>query len=256
MLPLERRSEILKQLEKDGTVYVSSLSESFGVTEETIRRDLERLETAGHLVRTHGGAIRSDANTPKLEQSAKIRKATNIKEKTAIAKLISNLIQDGDDIMVDDSSTSLFAVQELKKKHNLTLITNSLDILSEVADASDWNVMGTGGVLRERSMSFVGNQAETMITNFYVDKAIISCKGLDISRGFTDSTEPSALIKRRMIDSAREVILAVDSSKFDLISFVQIGRLNRVTAIVTDKAPSQQWLDVLAEYQIACIYPS
>lgn len=255
MLALERRNEILKLIQEKHTVYVNTLSRQFGVTEETIRRDLERLEKAGSVVRTHGGAMLLSANTTKLEQSANIRKRTNTKEKTAIANLVANMVSDGDDIMLDDSSTSLFVVRALQKKRNLTVITNSLEILLEVTDRSDWNVMGTGGVLRERSMSFVGNQAENMISNYYVDKAIISCKGFDLNRGFTESTEPSALVKRCMLNAAKEVILAVDSSKFGLVSFVQIGQINRLSAIVTDKEPSEEYLSTLSEMGIVCMWP-
>ncbi len=255
MLALERRNEILKLIQQQHTVYVNTLSRRFGVTDETIRRDLERLEETGSIVRTHGGAMLSSVNTTKLEQSATIRKKTNTTEKTAIAGLVADMVSDGDDIMLDDSSTSLFVAHALKKKRNLTVITNSLEILTEVKDQADWHVMGTGGVLRERSMSFVGNQAENMISNYYVDKAIISCKGFDLSRGFTDSTEASALVKRCMLNAAKEVILAVDSSKFGLISFVQIGQINRLSAIVTDREPSGEYLSIFSEIGVKCRWP-
>lgn len=93
-----------------------------------------------------------------------------------------------------------------------------------------------------------------MISNFYVDKAIISCKGLDLNRGFSESSEPSALIKRSMLKAAKEVILAVDSSKFDLISFVQIGFLENISTIVTDQEPSPQWLEALTAANVHCIW--
>ena len=255
MLALERRNEIMKLIQEQQTVYVNALSRKFGVTEETIRRDLERLEETGSIVRTHGGAMLSKSGISKLEQSSNIRKTTNTKEKTVIAKLAAQIVNDGDDIMLDDSSTSLFIARALRGKHNLTVITNSMDILTEIKDQTDWSVMGTGGVLRERSMSFVGNQAETMISNFYVDKAIISCKGFDLARGFTESTEPSALVKRCMLNAAKDVILAVDSSKFGLISFVQIGQLNRLSTVITDKEPSPEYLEVFREMGITCLWP-
>ncbi len=255
MLALERRNEILKLFQKTQTVTVSELSQQFGVTVETIRRDLERLETAGHIVRTHGGAMLTKRDMTKVEQSSSIRKQTNPAEKALIADIIADMVRDGDGIMLDDSSTSLFAARALRGKHRLTVITNSLEVIMDLANVPDWTVMGTGGVLKERSMSFVGNQAETMLSKYHVDKAIISCKGLDLDHGFTESSEPSALVKRCMINSAKEVILAVDSSKFDIVSFVQIGQLNKLSAIVTDKAPRQEWLDALEERGITCLWP-
>lgn len=252
MLALERRNEILKLIQTQHTVYVGALSHQFGVTDETIRRDLERLEKSGSIVRTHGGAMLAKQDATRIEQSASVRKLTNIKEKTAIAELIAQTVSDGDDIMLDDSSTSLFVARALREKHHLTIITNSLEIIWELKDCSDWNVMGTGGVLRPRSMSFVGNQAETMLSSFYVDKAIISCKGLDVQRGFSESNEPSALVKRRMLSSAKNVILAVDSSKFGLSSFIQIGQLADLSTLVTDRKPSPEWLSALQEADVAC----
>lgn len=254
MLALERRNEILKLIREKQTVYVGDLSRQFGVTDETIRRDLDRLEETGRIIRTHGGAMLSKQDATRVEPSANIRKMTNIKEKTAIARLVTQMISDGDDLMLDDSSTSLFVARDLKSKHRLTVITNSLEIITELKEQSDWTVMGTGGLLRANSMSFVGNQAEAMISNFYVDKAIISCKGLDLNRGFSESSEPSALIKRSMLKAAKEVILAVDSSKFDLISFVQIGFLENISTIVTDQEPSPQWLEALTAANVHCIW--
>lgn len=255
MLALERRSEILKLIQQKQTVTVSELSQSFGVTDETIRRDLERLESAGGIVRTYGGAMLSKGDNARIEQPSNVRKQTNTTAKKTIAAMAADLIQDGESVMLDDSSTSLFIARELKRKRNLTIITNSVDILLEVANVSGWSVMSTGGVLKARSMSFIGNQAEALIANYHVDKAIVSCKGLDLEHGFTESSEPSALVKRSMIRAAKQVILAVDHSKFDLISFVQIAHLDRATTIITDVAPDQRWIDTLAEQNVTGIWP-
>ena len=254
MLPAERRNDILKLVREQETVTVSALAVKYSVTEETIRRDLEKLEKAGSLMRTHGGAMLIKEDSPRTEQPATIRRLTNVPQKTAIASLVAELIQDGDAVLLDDSSTSLFVARALKPKKGLTVITNSLDVILELSDRTDWNVMSTGGVLRQRSNSFVGNHAETTVSSFYADKAILSCKGIDLERGFSESNEPCAMVKRKMLSSAREVILAIDSSKFDLISFVRIGALDSLTTLVTDRRPDERWLEVLEENKIRCIW--
>lgn len=255
MLALERRNEILKLLQQNETVTVNELSQSFGVTVETIRRDLDHLETAGHIVRTHGGAMLSTLDITKVEQPSTVRRQTNIAEKARIAELIADMVQDGDGVMLDASSTSLFVARALRKKRHLTLITNSLEIILESVGQSDWTVMCTGGVLNERTMSFVGNRAETMISKYHVDWAIVSCKGVDLEHGFTESNELSALVKRSMVESAKRAILAADSTKLDTVSFVRTGRLHELTAMVTDQKPDEHWLEALAELGVDCIYP-
>ena len=255
MLALERRNEILKLFQQSETVTVNELSQMFGVTVETIRRDLDHLETAGHIVRTHGGAMLSTRDMTKVEQSSSIRRQTNISEKNCIAELIADMVQDGDGVMLDASSTSLFVVRALRKKKHLTIITNSMEIISEVAGQSDWTVMCTGGVLNERTMSFVGNRAETMISKYHVDWAVISCKGVDLEHGFTESNELSALVKRSMVTAAKKAILAADSTKLDTVSFVRTGRLHELSALVTDQKPADHWLDALNELGVDCIYP-
>lgn len=255
MLALERRNEILKLFQQSETVTVNELSQIFGVTVETIRRDLDHLETAGHIVRTHGGAMLSTRDMTKVEQSSSIRRQTNTTEKTCIAELIADMVEDGDGIMLDASSTSLFVARALRKKKHLTIITNSMEIIQEVAGQSDWTVMCTGGVLNERTMSFVGNRAETMISKYHVDWAVISCKGVDLEHGFTESNELSALVKRSMVTAAKKAILAVDSTKLDVVSFVRTGRLHELSAMVTDAKPGDHWLDALSELGVDCIYP-
>jgi len=255
MLALERRNDILRLIQENQTVLVSDLKKRYGVTDETIRRDLERLEATGAIVRTYGGAMRSDRDMAKIEQPANIRKQINIQEKKMIAEMVAGIVQEGDGIMLDDSSTGLFVARALKSKQKLTLITNSVDVIQETSEQSSWTIMGCGGVLNERSMSFVGNQAEYMLKNYHVHKTILSCKGLDLTNGLTESSEPSALVKRCMIDAAKEVILVADCSKFDVTSFVQIAPLDKVHTIVTEIKPSEVWCDTLKEKGIRCIWP-
>ena len=254
MLALERRNQILKLFQQSETVKVSDLSQRFGVTVETIRRDLDQLELAGHIVRTHGGAMLSTRENTKTEQASSIRQQTNTAQKLLIAELIADMVRDGDDIMLDASSTSLFVARALRKRKNLTVITSSLEIILEIANQTDWTIMCSGGVLNEHTMSFVGNRAESTISKYHVDWAIISCKGVD-QDGFTESNEASALVKRSMIESAKRAILAADSSKFGTMSFVRTGRLQELYAVVTDRKPDQQFLEGLDEIDVACIWP-
>ncbi|MEG1847056.1 MAG: DeoR/GlpR family DNA-binding transcription regulator [Lachnospiraceae bacterium] len=243
MLAIERRNEILAKLQDESKVLVSDLSQYYEVTEETIRRDLEKLEQDGFAKKTYGGAILCD--NLNLELPYNIRKRTNIKGKQKIAKLIADMIMDGDRIMFDSSSTALYVAKEIKQRKNITVITNSIEILLELADKTEWKVLSTGGLLKEGALSLVGQQAEQMIDNFYMDKVIISCKGIDKEYGITDSNEPDVQIKKHMLRAAKQKILAVDSTKFDRISFMKLGELSVMDTFVTDLRPNEIWIDTI-----------
>ncbi len=248
MLAIERRNKILALLQKESRVVVSDLSKIFHVTEETIRRDLEKLEKDGFAKKAYGGAIINESVNSDLPFT--VRKTANVVSKQAIADIISSIVEDGDHIMMDASSTAVYIAKQLKNKKNLTIITNSVEILLELSDIAGWKILSTGGMMKEGALSLVGNQAERMLSNYHVDKAIISCKGLDIEKGITDSNDMEAEIKRIMIDSAKLKILAADQSKFDRISFTTICDLSDVDVIVTDEEPDEKWNTALSPMDV------
>ena len=239
MLAIERRNEILEKLQTDRRVVVSELSQLYDVSEETIRRDLEKLVNDGYAIKSYGGAVINENFN--IELPFNIRKNRNIVGKQHIAELVSRLVKDGDSIMLDASSTAVYIAKTLQEKgrKNLTVITNSIEIIIELFDVQDWTVLSTGGVSREGSFALVGPQTDKMLRTYHVDKAIISCKGIDVSAGMTDSDELHANNKTTMLAAAKEKILAVDSSKFDKIAFTEIGTLDDLTMVITDEKPGK-----------------
>ena len=135
------------------------------------------------------------------------------------------------------------------------MITNSFEIIIELFDAQDWTVLSTGGVSREGSFALVGPQTDRMLKTYHVDKAIISCKGIDVTAGITDSDELHADNKRTMLKAAKERILAVDKSKFDKTAFTEIGTLDEISTVITDEKPEAKWLQVFQDSGVECIYP-
>ena len=241
MLAIERRREILSRLGAEGKVIVAELARDFDVTEETVRRDLERLDKEGLASKTHGGAVSVQNST--LDLPYKIRFGVNVEEKKKIADTVATLISDGEKIMVDGSSTAIYIIKKLKSKRNMTVITNSVEILLELADKPDWTVLSTGGVLKEGALALTGSSAERMISSYHVDTAICSCKGVDTELGVTDSNEKDTLIKQAMFSSAERRILAIDSGKLDKKSFVRVCNLKDIDILVTDRAPSEKWIE-------------
>lgn len=252
MLAIERRKEILMKLQAERRVVVSELSQLYEVSEETIRRDLEKLVQDGVAIKSYGGAVINENSN--LDIPFNIRKNRNVVGKQRIAAQIAELVKDGESIMLDASSTAVYIAKALKDKKNLTVITNSIEIIIELLDMSEWNVFSTGGLTREGSFALVGPQTDKMLKSFHVDKAIISCKGIGIDKSFTDSDELHANNKLTMLESASMKILAADSSKFDKTAFTAIGTLDDITTIVTDEKPETKWLRLFEENGVKCIY--
>ena len=253
MLAIERRNAILEKLQAERRVVVSELSQIYKVSEETIRRDLEKLENDGFAIKSYGGAvINENAN---VDLPFNIRKKRNVISKQKIAEVISSRIKDGTSIMLDASSTAVYIAKALKERKNLTLITNSIEILIEMFDTPNVNVLSPGGAMREGSFALVGPQTDKMLNSYHVDMAIVSAKGFDLETGLTDTEELHANNKKTMLHAGREKVLAVDSSKFGKTAFTEIGTLEDISMVVTDAKPDEVWLQAFKEYGIECIYP-
>ena len=153
MLAVERKNNILGLLQSEGRVVVSELADKFDVSEETIRRDLEKLERDGLVQKSYGGAV--------LNENAQnaVRKRTNVIGKQKIAELVSGCIPDNSSIMLDSSSTALFIAKRIKDRKNMVVITNSLEILVELKDRKEWKIFSSGGQLGEDSLALGGRQS-------------------------------------------------------------------------------------------------
>ncbi len=252
MLAIERRNAILAKLNSQGKVIVTDLSREFDVTEETIRRDLEKLDNEGLATKTYGGAVANQ--NLNVDLPFNVRKRANVERKQKIAEKIAEMINDGDYIMLDASSTAIYVTKCISHLKNITLITNSVEIMMELADKSDWNILSTGGSLKKGALALVGASAERMIRGFHVDLAICSSKGIDLNMGVTDSNEKDSEIKRAIFAAANKKILAVDATKFDKISFVHVCELSEIDTLVTDSQPSDRWIDYLKDKNVELVY--
>lgn len=254
MLAAERRNQIMDMLRRDNRVLVGPLAVQFDVSEETIRRDLAHLEQLGLALKCYGGATLADnRNAPPF----KVWKKLNVEEKRTVAALVAQMVEDGDFLMLDDSSTSYFVARALHGKKGLTIVTNSIEIILDLSGLrQDWKVISTGGNLDQDVFAFFGRQAEETIRSFHVDKAIISCTGLDMQGRFTEAGIENANIKRAMMDASREVILAMDNHKFGRTAFLSVGNLSQVTTLVTNSMPSLQWREFLKKQGIQLAAPA
>jgi DeoR/GlpR family transcriptional regulator of sugar metabolism len=251
MLAIERRRAILERLAADGRVLVADIAAAFEVAEETIRRDLTRMEREGLLSRTHGGALSQPAGPEDLPWQ--VRNVTNIAAKRAIGALAAGLVTDGASLMLDSSSTAFEALRALHRHRELTVITNSVRLLSEPG-AGAHTVISVGGELRRRTMTFVGPVACQAAAQFNADFAFVSCKALSPGGGIMDPSVAEAAVKRALIGNAAHVVLLVDASKFDCPALVTIAGLDAIGTLVTDRAPSEAWQERLATARVTLLH--
>ncbi|NNU62860.1 DeoR/GlpR family DNA-binding transcription regulator [Ochrobactrum soli] len=251
MLAIERRQKIIDLVSRHRSVQVTDLSKSFGVTEETIRRDLHALDNGGLLSRTHGGAVAKEIEPEDLPY--RMRQITNIEEKHKIAALAAKLVQDTNAVMIDSSSTAFEMLSELKDHHDLTLITNSVRIVADPS-TTQHTIVSVGGELRKQSMTFVGTLATEAIARFNADIALISCKAISMTGGVMDASLPDAEVKRAFIASARQVCLLVDSSKFDGSALTSVCAIDQVNIVVTDRMPTAEWSAYFQRFNIPVIF--
>ncbi|SMO52918.1 transcriptional repressor AgaR [Fodinibius sediminis] len=248
---VDRRDKIIHKIQSEGSVRVDELSEEFDVSTVTIRNDLDFFEEKGLIHRTYGGALlRNNVyNDPSLEEKQKI----NMEEKGRIGEYAAGLVQNGESIILDSGTTTREIALRLKEKKNLTLMTNAINIAVELAGVSNLNLMLTGGVLRDKSYSLVGPEAERTMQNYYFDKLFLGVDGMDFEHGLTTSNPQEAQLNRLMVQRSNKVIAVTDSSKFGRHSFSYICDLNPIGMVITDDRISDEYEQGLKKRDIAVV---
>ena len=228
----QRRKYILDQIVKDGFVKVSDLAESLGVTQTTIRKDLNYLESQGVLQRAHGSAIPPSQQMMDLNLSAK--KLINFEAKQKIAEKAASLIKSDDSILVASGSTiSLFA-EALKPKGRLNVVSISVNISAHLGDIPGITVMQVGGILYGNTLSVLGAEASKTIENLYCSKVFFGVDGIDLDYGLTCGTGEEASITQKMMQSSQTKIVLSDSSKVGQRGFARICEVGDIDILITD----------------------
>jgi len=248
MLVAERYEKIVQLVNERGSIRVTELSELCQVTEETIRRDLDRLEQAGRLRRSHGGAVSIKDQQPEIPYFE--REVSHAEEKKRIAQEAIKLIEPRDRIVLDASSTAWYMASHLPDIP-LTVLTNSIKVAMELSTKEKIEVISTGGLLAQRSLSYVGPLAERSLDAYHVDKAFFSCKGVHVERGVSESNELQARIKQQMIGIADHAVLLSDASKFGMRAFTHVADIHQIGTIITDNNLPEDIMQQLRETGIS-----
>ncbi|MBP3953248.1 DeoR/GlpR family DNA-binding transcription regulator [Bacillus suaedae] len=239
MLVQERYDRIIEMLEDAHSVKVQEFVDEFRVSAETVRRDLEYLESIGKLKRVHGGAILERDNSQ--EQSFTTRETLHSDEKIEIANLAMQFVQEEQVIALDVSTTNTEIAKALKQRfRKLTIITNSLPIVLELSTMPQYTIILSGGTLRNEELCVVGELAESFLSQFHISLFFMSMSGISLHAGLTDYGIGEWNIKKKMMQQAKSVYVVADSSKFDAVSMLKVCSFDKIEAIITDsKLPSK-----------------
>jgi DeoR family transcriptional regulator of aga operon/DeoR family fructose operon transcriptional repressor len=232
----ERQERIARLVEEHGRARVTDLAGQFRVSTVTIRKDLLALESAGRLVRAHGGAIALDRSRPEL--AFEIRERLQTEEKLRIGVAAAALVHDGESIVMDASTTALSVARQLKARggwSQLTVITNGLRIASELAGHPGIVVLMLGGRVRWEALSVVGQLGDGLFSRINVQKAFLGAAGFTLESGLADATDEEAQIKRSMVTAAREVIAIVDHTKWERAAFATFCPTADISVVLTDE---------------------
>jgi len=241
----ERRDQIITLLDQVGRVSVTDLSERFGVSQATIRTDLDALAAQGLLVRAHGGAIALDRTD--LELSFDSRRRLHSSQKHRIGTSAASMVEDGEAIALDASTTALALANQVKGRRELTVVTNGIFIALALLDAPGITVLMPGGFLRRDSVSLVGAEGHEFIKQFNLQKGFFGAKGLTLEEGLTDVNSAEVAIKRDLVVEAKQVIAIVDSSKWGRVGFAAFASIDQVDCVITDEGAPPDMVAALRE---------
>jgi DeoR family fructose operon transcriptional repressor len=200
------------------------------VSEDTIRRDLRKLETSGLIRKTHGGAMQSVVTAPPY--NTRLQQAPGVKE--AIGRRAAELVQDGDTLIIDSGTTTLGLARALTVSR-VTVVTNSLEIARVIAMNRDYELVLLGGKWDSVHHELVGPTTIEQLSRYRVDKVFMGMTALDRRNGITDLSEADATLKRAMIEVSQRVIALVDHSKIGRVAFCHVAPANSINLLVTDE---------------------
>jgi len=253
LLAEQRRRKILDLLEQDGQITVQDLVERFSMSAVTIRADLDSLGATGAIVRSHGGAVRRLETTRDYPLSLKA--SIHRPEKTLIGQAAAGLVQPGEVIILDSGTTTAEIAHQLKARalSEITVITNAMNIVTELADAPGISVICIGGLLRPVSLSFVGPQAETILRDMHADRLFLAVDGFDLEIGPSTPDVLEAQLNTLMMKVAKETNVVADFSKLGRRSVSRIGPIENIHRLITDTKAPVEFVEALRARNVEVI---
>ena len=233
LMTLERQEQIVELVNEVGSISVSDLSEHFGVSETTIRRDLVTLAARNLVRRAHGGVMRM-ATVATTESPIIQRQGEHAAEKERIGQATAALIRNGETLLLAGGSTGLAVARHLDHHANLTIITESLLVVQELMRQGHHRLIILGGTIDPHEQAVRGTLARQMLEQLSVDKVILGARAVSVKRGISAETPEEAEFLRAFLNCSEHIILVTDSSKFHLSALARLAPLTVVNTLVTD----------------------
>lgn len=253
VLKINRIKEIENYIIEKERATMEELCQQFGVSLNTIRRDINELERIGRIKKVYGGIILKDKKTTEPFETRQIR---NEEAKQVIAQMASRLVEDGDIIYIDSGTTTMHMIPYLSTLNNITIITNSLNVIINSLSYPDLNVISTGGTLFRQTNSFIGIETVKFLKSYNFSKAFMATTAISIAKGVTNSSSFEYDIKKHVIQNCENIILLADSTKFDRASLVTYCNLEDINVLVTDARPADDYFEFLNSHHISLVLPS
>jgi DeoR family glycerol-3-phosphate regulon repressor len=250
-VPNPRQSALLELVRAQGSASVEALAAHFGVTLQTVRRDVGLLADAGLLARFHGGVRSAGSTTENL--GYRQRQQLNAEAKRRIAQAVAREVPHGCSLILNIGTTTEAVAQALLQHRGLRVITNNLNVAAILADNADCEVIVAGGLVRSRDRGIVGEAAVDFIRQFRVDLGLIGISGIERDGTLRDFDYREVKVARAIVEQSRAVWLLADHSKFERAAMVELGRLEQVQRLFTDRAPPPPFPALLAEAGVDCI---
>lgn len=232
LLAEPRRMRILEWLQEEGSARVRDLSSAFGVSEATIRQDLERLDSEGYISREHGGAYLK--SIPQQVQSMSLQHGQNMDKKRAIGEAAAALVNDHDTLIIDSGTTTTQFAENLKVRQDLNIITNALNIALILGAIPTNTVHMPAGQFKAPTLSLSGEKSVEFFVGIYAQKLFLATAGVSFDVGLTYPAIGDIYVKRAMVKAASHVYLLADSTKIGRVSFSALGGVEMVNTLITD----------------------
>jgi DeoR family glycerol-3-phosphate regulon repressor len=251
MTPNPRQAELLEEVRARGAVSVEALAERFGVTLQTVRRDVKLLSDVGLLARFHGGVRLPGSTTENI--AYRQRQQLNEAAKRRIARAVARSVPAGCSLILNIGTTIEAIAHELLRHQGLRVITNNLNVAAILSDNPECEVIVAGGVVRPRDRGIVGEATVDFIQQFKVDIGLIGISAIEGDGTLRDFDYREVKVARAIIGQSREVWLAADHSKFNRPAMVELARLDQIDMLFTDLPPPAPFPALLVEAGVTCV---
>lgn len=245
LLRSKRIDEIENYIYKHKSVTLNQLCDVFGVSKNTIRRDVDEIVSKGHIKKIYGGvSVKNQKELVSFDE----RNIKNLVEKKQIAEKAAELVADGDIIFVDSGTTTSHLINYIKDRQDVTVLTNNLDFIIRSMPYENINIISLSGTLNRKVYSFTGQSAVNVLKDYNLNKAFMAAAGVSIENGVTNSSISEFEIKQMAVQRSRQVFLLINGEKIGETSLVTYCGLEQIDTLITEKKPPKEYYDYMAQF--------